>query len=40
MTVQLNERDLLGYGQYPPNPVWPNGANLAISFVVNYEEVM
>ncbi|MEM1242861.1 MAG: allantoinase PuuE [Cyanobacteria bacterium P01_H01_bin.26] len=31
-------RDLIGYGQYPPNPHWPNGARLALQFVINYEE--
>ncbi|KAJ1535707.1 hypothetical protein HK096_002039 [Nowakowskiella sp. JEL0078] len=31
-------RDMFGYGDQTPNPMWPNGANIAISFVVNYEE--
>ncbi|AXF55298.1 allantoinase PuuE [Salicibibacter kimchii] len=31
-------RDLIGYGQNPPTISWPNGARLAISIVVNYEE--
>ena len=31
-------RDLKGYGPNPPDPKWPNGARLALSFVVNYEE--
>jgi allantoinase len=31
-------RDLLGYGPTPPNPHWPGGARLALSFVVNVEE--
>ena len=31
-------RDLTGYGATPPNPDWPNGARLAVQFVVNYEE--
>ena len=31
-------RDLLGYGETPPDPRWPNGARLALSFVLNYEE--
>ena len=35
MTV---ERDLVGYGASPPDPQWPNGARLALSFVLNYEE--
>ncbi|KAJ3102284.1 hypothetical protein HDU97_000641 [Phlyctochytrium planicorne] len=26
------------YGEHPPNPNWPNGARIAICFVVNYEE--
>lgn len=31
-------RDLKGYGPNPPDPQWPNGAKIAVSFVVNYEE--
>ncbi|PMJ99523.1 allantoinase PuuE [Vibrio sp. 10N.261.55.A7] len=31
-------RDLIGYGQNPPHPHWPNNAKVAISFVLNYEE--
>ena len=31
-------RDLLGYGGKTPALVWPNGARLAISLVVNFEE--
>jgi putative urate catabolism protein len=31
-------RDLVGYGQHPPHPHWPNEAQLALQFVVNYEE--
>jgi putative urate catabolism protein len=31
-------RDLVGYGATPPDPRWPNGARLAVSFVLNYEE--
>jgi len=31
-------RDLVGYGQHPPDPRWPGGARLALSIVVNYEE--
>ncbi len=31
-------RDLIGYGQTPPHPDWPNEAQLAIQFVINYEE--
>jgi allantoinase len=32
------ERDLVGYGEHPPDPRWPRGARLALSFVLNYEE--
>jgi len=31
-------RDLLGYGRTPPHPQWPNGARVALQFVLNYEE--
>jgi putative urate catabolism protein len=31
-------RDLIGYGRTPPDPRWPNGARIAVQFVVNYEE--
>jgi putative urate catabolism protein len=31
-------RDFLGYGPNPPDPQWPGGARLALSFVLNYEE--
>jgi hypothetical protein len=31
-------RDLLGYGANPPDPKWPNGARVAVNFVMNYEE--
>jgi putative urate catabolism protein len=31
-------RDLIGYGETPPDPQWPGGARLAVQFVVNYEE--
>ncbi|UOM34877.1 allantoinase PuuE [Acuticoccus sp. I52.16.1] len=32
------DRDLIGYADTPPDPRWPNGARLAINFVMNYEE--
>ena len=32
------ERDLIGYADKPPRVTWPNGARVAISLVVNYEE--
>ena len=31
-------RDMVGYGRHPPDPRWPNGARVAVQFVVNYEE--
>ena len=31
-------RDLKGYGRTPPNPHWPGGARVAVSFVINFEE--
>ena len=31
-------RDLRGYGRKPPHPRWPNGARLAVNFVLNHEE--
>ena len=31
-------RDMVGYGEHPPDPKWPGGARLAINFVMNYEE--
>jgi len=32
------DRDLIGYGGNPPDPRWPDGARLAVNFVINYEE--
>ena len=32
------ERDLRGYGRSRPDIVWPNGARVAVSLVVNFEE--
>jgi len=29
---------MIGYGASPPHPHWPNGARIAVNFVVNYEE--
>jgi putative urate catabolism protein len=31
-------RDMVGYGETPPDPKWPNGARLALQIVMNYEE--
>ncbi|MDJ0702495.1 MAG: allantoinase PuuE [Leptolyngbyaceae cyanobacterium MO_188.B28] len=36
--VQAYPRDLVGYGQFPPDPKWPEAARLALQFVINYEE--
>ena len=32
------KRDFVGYGKHPPDPRWPDGARLALNFVVNVEE--
>ena len=32
------DRNLHGYGPNPPDPQWPGGARIAVSFVLNYEE--
>ncbi len=34
----MNERDFVGYGANPPRVEWPDGARIAVSIVVNYEE--
>ena len=31
-------RDLVGYGRQRPDIVWPNGARVAVSLVLNFEE--
>jgi len=31
-------RDMVGYGQNPPDPKWPDNARIAVQFVINYEE--
>lgn len=38
MTRVSPDRDFLGYGEAPPDPRWPGGARVAVSFVVNFEE--
>jgi putative urate catabolism protein len=40
MSFQDNDypRDLIGYGDTPPHPKWPNNARIAIQIVMNYEE--
>jgi len=37
-TSALYPRDLVGYGRSPPDPKWPDGAAVAVQFVINYEE--
>ena len=32
------DRDLIGYGAEPPTVTWPDGARIAVQFVINYEE--
>ncbi len=32
------DRDFVGYGPHPPHPRWPDGARLALNFVINVEE--
>lgn len=31
-------RNMIGYGAAPPDAAWPNGARIAVQFVLNYEE--
>lgn len=31
-------RDLIGYGEDPPQVQWPHDAKVAVQFVINYEE--
>ncbi|MCT2532106.1 allantoinase PuuE [SAR92 clade bacterium H231] len=33
-----HKRDFIGYGETPPDPQWPNGARLALTIAINYEE--
>ena len=37
-TLRTQPRDLVGYGADVPHAQWPNGARIAVQFVVNYEE--
>ena len=30
-------RDLVGYGEFPPDPAWPDGARIAVNFNLNVE---
>ena len=36
--MQRYPRDMRGYGAHPPNANWPDGAKIAVQFVLNYEE--
>ena len=38
MSEKTYPRDLIGYGRTPPKVRWPGDANIAVQFVVNYEE--
>ncbi|MBM3558210.1 MAG: allantoinase PuuE, partial [Alphaproteobacteria bacterium] len=38
MTSPSYPRDMIGYGARPPKADWPNGARVAVQFVINYEE--
>jgi peptidoglycan/xylan/chitin deacetylase (PgdA/CDA1 family) len=33
----MTARDLIGYGEFPPNPQWPGGALIAVNFNLNIE---
>jgi putative urate catabolism protein len=36
--LEAYPRDLRGYGASPPHPRWPDGARIALQFVLNHEE--
>ncbi|HYC25958.1 MAG TPA: allantoinase PuuE [Roseiarcus sp.] len=38
MSETAYPRDMIGYGRTPPFSDWPDGARVAIQFVLNYEE--
>lgn len=38
MADKTYPRDLIGYGGKPPYADWPDGARIAVQFVLNYEE--
>ena len=38
MASENYPRDMRGYGQQPPAADWPQGACIAVQFVINYEE--
>ncbi len=33
----MTERDLVGYGEFPPDPQWPGNAVIAVNFNLNVE---
>lgn len=35
---KCGDREFIGYGRHTPDPRWPEGAQIAVQFVVNYEE--
>ena len=37
-STQKDPRNYVGYGETPVDPKWPNGARIAVQFVLNYEE--
>ena len=37
-SILKDPRNYVGYGENPPDPKWPNGARIAVQFVMNYEE--
>lgn len=37
-SIEGPRRDYVGYGAHPPRVRWPDGAKVAVSLVVNYEE--
>jgi putative urate catabolism protein len=38
IAMAIYPRDMIGYGATPPDPKWPNGARLALNFLLNFEE--
>ncbi|MCK8786667.1 polysaccharide deacetylase family protein [Roseomonas sp. NAR14] len=37
MPDPMERRDLVGYGEHPPDPCWPGGARIAVNFNLNVE---
>ena len=38
LTMRRYPRDFTGYGRTTPSVRWPNGARIAVQFVLNFEE--